>query len=71
MNLITSFNRKFLKENIRKSKGAVIFSVIIIPLLTALMLFTSYKSSSNIEIMTNSQYLIFNIAFLFIIPFVF
>lgn len=71
MNLITSFNGKFLKENIKKSKGAVIFSVIIIPILTALMLFTNYKSSSNVEIMTNSEYLIFNIAFLFIIPFVF
>ena len=71
MSLTASFNKSFLKENIKKSKGTVIFSIIIIPILTAIMLLIGYSSNSGVTIFTWDEYSVFNIIFLFILPFVF
>ena len=37
MNLIKSFNFKFFKENLKKSKGAVALLVLLVPIFTLLV----------------------------------
>lgn len=50
MNLIKSFNFKYLKENIKKSKGLIILLLIVVPLLTTLftVLFVNGEKSINL-----------------------
>lgn len=50
MNLIKSFNFKYLKENIKKSKGLIILLLIIVPFLTTLftVLFINGEDTKNL-----------------------
>jgi ABC-2 type transport system permease protein len=71
MSLTTSFNKKFLKENLKKSKGAIIFSIIIIPFITALFLILGYKNSSSAIYLSWSDYSLLNIILMYILPLVY
>lgn len=55
MNLIKSFNFKYLKENIKKSKGLIILLLIVVPLLTTLftVLFVNGEDAVNLANETN------------------
>jgi len=70
MSLIKSFNKNFLKQNIKKSKGPIIFSIFVVPFLTALLLFSSNSSSSTV-IFSWAEASIVNIFIMYIIPFIF
>lgn len=71
MSLIKSFNLNFLKENIKKSKGIIIFSLIIIPIITSLMLY-SVGSNGDSESVGSMQFaLIIDIVFMYIIPIIY
>ena len=71
MSLIKSFNMKFLMQSLKKSKGIVIFSLIVVPLLTSLFLITiSVESHRNI-IVDFSTYELLDYILLYVIPFVF
>ena len=43
MNLMKFFNLKFLKENIKKSNGVLLFLVFIIPVFNIITIFNVYK----------------------------
>ena len=71
MSLITSFNKNFLKENLKKSKGPVIFSLIIIPLITALIMIMGYKDYSLVKVFSWKDCSTLNLILMYILPFVF
>lgn len=68
MNLIKSFNFKYLKENIKKSKGLIILLLIVVPLLTTLytILFINGKNKINIASASNISWI--NFIGMFVIP---
>lgn len=68
MNLIKSFNLKYLKENIKKSKGLIILLLIIVPLLTTLftVLFINGKDAANLATEVGINWV--NLIGMYIIP---
>jgi ABC-2 type transport system permease protein len=71
MSLTTSFNKNFLKENLKKSKGAVIFSLFVLPIITAVILIFAYKDSNSAEVLSWGRLSIFNFALMYLIPLAF
>lgn len=70
MNLIKSFNAKFFKQNVKKSKGSIIFGVLLLPILTFLLLFIVSSSNDKPYALGWSELSIVNIVFMYIYPFV-
>lgn len=68
MNLIKSFNFKYLKENIKKSKGLIILLLIVVPLLTTLftVLFVNGEDTVNLADETNINWV--NMIGLYVVP---
>lgn len=71
MNSTKLFNFKFLKQNIKKSKGGIVLSLIIVPLLVSIYMFFSGINSIETQYVTHSSIGIFNVIFMYLIPFVY
>ena len=52
MSLMKSFNFNFLKQNIKKSKGGIIISLIIVPLIISIGMVVSGINSDSSEFIT-------------------
>lgn len=65
MNLTKLFNFHYLYENIKKSKMPIILCLLVVPLFTIIMLLTS-----GTEVYTFASLGIFNIIFMYVIPFI-
>lgn len=70
MNLIKYFNFKFLKENIKKSKGLIILLLIAVPLFTILSLVFLYNESNTARILNQAEVAIPNVIGMYLIPYV-
>ena len=68
MSLTKLFNLKYLYENIKKSKMAIILFSIIVPAFTTLLLITGSGNNEYINFLSLGG---INIAFMYIIPFIF
>ena len=62
------FNFKFLKENLKKSKGLLILISIIVPLFTTLSMVLGYDDYVSRIIVTQADISIINILGMFLIP---
>ncbi len=71
MNLTKSFNWNFLKQNIKKSKGGIILSIIIVPLIISLYMVTDAINSNSLQIISHDFFGNMNLFFMYIIPFVY
>ena len=68
MNLTKLFNFKYLYENIKKSKMAIILFSILLPVFTTLMLITGSSNNEYINFLSLGS---INIAFMYVVPFIF
>lgn len=68
MNLIKSFNFKFLKENIKKSTGLVILLSLVVPVFTLLVIILGINNTENIVVTNKTPLLIINFIGMYIIP---
>lgn len=68
MNLIKSFNIKYLKENIKKSKGLIMLLLIVVPLLTTLSTVLFVNGENRINLATESSINIVNMLGMYVIP---
>lgn len=66
MNLTKLFNFKYLWQNIKKSKMAIILYILVVPIFTTIMLITAQN-----RIYTNTNTGFINIAGMYVIPFLF
>lgn len=71
MSLIKSFNFSFLKQNIKKSKGTIILSLIIVPLIFSMYFVVSGLELSSPEKMEFETLETMDFIFMYIIPFVY
>ena len=71
MSLIKSFNFNFLKQNIKKSKGAIILSLIIVPLIISMYLVVYGLELHTPEVVPTTTIGVIDIIFMYIIPFVY
>ncbi len=71
MNLTKSFNFKFFKQNVKKSRGGIILSIIILPLILSIMMFLTGTNYHNVEIISSDSYGVINLVLMYIIPFVY
>ena len=63
MSLIKSFNFNFLKQNLKKSKGGIILSLIIVPLLMSIFLVVMGINNSSPEFISPEMFGIINMIF--------
>ena len=70
MNLINLFNFNYLKQNLKKSKGALAIFIGIIPIINILTLFLMSDNNHSNEIITLSGISIINFIGVFILPIV-
>lgn len=68
MNLIKSFNFKYLKENIKKSKGLVMLLLIVVPLLTTLATVLFVNGENNVNLATERSINVINMLGMYVIP---
>ena len=71
MSLMKSFNFKFLKENIKKSKGGIILSLIIVPLILSIYMVVTGMNADTVEIISDESFGNMSLVFMYIIPFVY
>ena len=71
MSLMKSFNFNFLKQNIKKSKGGIIISLIIVPLIISIGMVVSGINSDSSEFITPESFGMIDLVFMYIIPFVY
>ena len=65
------FNFNFLKQNIKKSKGTVILSLVIVPILISIYMVTSGLNNQNVEFVSHELFGTMTLIFMYIIPFVY
>lgn len=68
MNLIKSFNFKYLKENIKKSKGLIVLSSILVPIFTLLITVLYLNNEIYKQLITMGEIIWINMIGLFVIP---
>ncbi len=68
MNLINLFNFNYLKQNLKKSKGALAIFIGIIPIINILMLFLMSERNYNTNIITLTDISIINCIGIYILP---
>lgn len=71
MSLMKSFNFNFLKQNLKKSKGGVILSLIIVPLVISIYMVVMGINSSSSEFISPDIFGMIDLVFMYIIPFVY
>lgn len=67
MNLIKSFNFKFFKENIKKSKGAIALLVLVVPVFTALVTVLCLNEY-NVNVPSKEYFSLINFIGMYFIP---
>lgn len=67
MNLIKSFNFKFFKENVKKSKGAIALLVLIVPIFITLITILCLNGS-NVNVPSKGSFLFINFIGMYFIP---
>lgn len=67
MNLIKSFNFKFFKENVKKSKGAIALLVLIVPIFITLITILCLNDS-NVNVPSKGSFLFINFIGMYFIP---
>ncbi len=67
MNLIKSFNFKFLKENMKKSKGAIALLLLVVPIFT-LLVTVLVLNNYNVNVPSKMSFMPINFIGLYIIP---
>lgn len=68
MNLIKSFNYKYLKENIKKSKGLIILLLIVVPLLTTLFTVLVVNGDKTVNLASEISINWVNMIGMYIVP---
>lgn len=68
MNLIKSFNFKYLKENIKKSKGLIMLLLIVVPLLTTLSTVLFVNGENTVNLASERSINIINMLGMYIVP---
>ena len=71
MSLIKSFDFNFLKQNYRKSKGGIILSLIIVPLLISIYLVIEGLNVNSYQFISTNDFGNIDLFFMYIIPFVY
>lgn len=71
MNLIKSFNFSLLKQNFRKSKGTIILSLIIVPLIISIVFLIASKRVNNPQIFSAKILGTCDCVFMYIIPYLY
>ena len=71
MSLIKSFNYNLFKQNLKKSKGMIIISLIIVPLIISIYLVLSGIWRNSQEIVLPQEFGIADLIFMYIIPFIY
>lgn len=71
MNLIKSFNFEFLKQNIKKSKGAIILSLMIVPLFLSIWMVVAGLNEETPTIISLQITGWLDLVFMYILPFIY
>lgn len=67
MNLTKLFNFKYLKQNLKKSKGILTLIALVIPIITALVLI-AYNSESYVSALSDVELALINIIGMYVVP---
>ena len=70
MNLIKLFNKEYLKENIKKSRGFIILFLVLVPLFTALYTVLSLHDIVRVVIVDKMDIMWINLLGMYVIPLV-
>ena len=70
MNLIKLFNKEYLKENIKKSRGFIILFLVLVPLFTALFTVLSIHDEIRVTVVDKLDIMWINIIGMYVIPLV-
>lgn len=70
MNLIKLFNKEYLKENIKKSRGFIILFLVLVPLFTALYTVLSLHDEIRVTIVDKLDIMWINLIGMYVIPLV-
>lgn len=71
MNLTKLFNKNYLKENIKKSRGFIALFLILVPVFSALVIILGYSNDyTKIEVLNKGEICWVNLIGMYIIPFV-
>lgn len=70
MSITKSFNFDFLKQNLRKSRGAIILCLVIVPLIMSIYLVVAGIVSSKPEVIYPESIIRTDLVFMYVIPYV-
>ena len=68
MNLTKLFNINYFKENVKKSKGIILISSLIVPILTAIIVIFNLNSNEIITVVDKTDFIWINTIGMYVIP---